>query len=108
MDIHQVSSKITQDIDNLRRLCQDLEQLAHDMATAIAEYDKAIRKRMLELKSDGMAVSICEKVAKGDCHKELLDKELKTALFKIQSTKIECCKASLMGYQSINKHLSEV
>lgn len=108
MEAVQVSRKIEADIHNLRQLCHDLEKLAGDMAQAIADYDKALKKRILELKSDGMAVSICEKVARGDCHQELLDKELKSALFKIQNTKIECCKASLMGYQSINKHLQEV
>ena len=96
------------DIDNLRKLCADLEGLAQDMAEASANYDKAIKVRIMELKSEGMPVSICEKVARGDCHKQLLEKELSIALFKIQNTKIECCRASLMGYQSINKNLSEV
>jgi len=108
LDIVQVANKIQSDINNLRYLCNDLESYAQRMAQGIADYDKALKIKMLELRSAGMAVSMIEKTAKGDCHKECLEKELGIALFKIQNTKIEACKSSLMGYQSINRHLSDV
>lgn len=103
-----IAQKIVNLIDDLRRLCNDLEPLAINMAESIAMYDKAIRTRIIELKADGTQTTICEKIAKGDCHKQLIDKELNIALYKIKNTKIECARASLNGYQSINKHLSEV
>ena len=74
----------------------------------MANYDKALKKRIIELKSEGKPTTIVEKIAKGDCHKELLDKELADTLYKIQNTKIDCCRASLMGYQSINKNLDQI
>ena len=51
--------------------------------------------------------TIIEKVAKGICWKECLEKDLAETQYKVNLEKADIIKAQLNGYQSINRYLSE-
>jgi hypothetical protein len=44
----------------------ELPELAESMAQAERDYNVAYAKKLLELKSDGMAISLAKEIAKGD------------------------------------------
>jgi len=108
MEAISIAHKIVDLIDNLRQLSSELEPLVYDMANATGEYDKALAVKIIELKAKGTATTICEKLARGECYKDLVKKELAIALYKIKIKKIDCAQSSLNGYQSVNKHLDKL
>ena len=119
MKLMQMADNILAKIEELGKESLNLDGYARDKALALTKYECKIAKTVMELKNgvslkiDGETitnppVSIMEKIAKGYCYKEKLSAELAESTYKNCNTRIEILKAQLNGYQSINKHLSEV
>jgi hypothetical protein len=44
----------------------ELSTLAENMANAERDYNVALSRKLLTLKADGMSITLCDKIAKGD------------------------------------------
>ena len=119
MELQVVAQEISKKIKLLEEGRNILAVKAHNKANTIAEYDKAFAITIIKLNNgvefdiDGNKVqnpktSIMEKIAKGLCWKERLDMELADAEYKNAISSLDCLKTELNGYQSINRHLSEI
>lgn len=118
MDVITVAKRMNHRINSLETARNELEPVAIKRAQALLEYDKKIALTLIRLKNgekfilDGAeiykpAVSISEKIAKGICFQEKFDMEVADAAYKSLRSRMDCLKAELNGYQSINKALEE-
>jgi hypothetical protein len=115
-DIISVAAKIESKIKELEQVRDSILDLSQDKADAISNYDKALAKKILELKNgmvkdfegvpcNNLPAVLIPKVAAGICFNECFLKEAKDGGYKATLTIIEAIKAELNGYQSINRHL---
>ena len=81
------------------------KELIAAKAEAMMNYDKAIAVRSLELKDDGMAVTLIEKQAKGDASQLLRDKVVAEDSLKAHFARIQYLQTQQNGFQSIFRHL---
>ena len=82
----------------------ELPELGVAKAQTAMEYEKALAIAIVGLKGEH-PVSILEKIAKGECVKQLYDKMVAESAYKACITKIEANKAQLNAYQSLFRHL---
>jgi hypothetical protein len=109
METVRIADEILKKVKLLEKGRGELEEKAIHKANTIMNYDKQLALAIIRLKEEaGLAVSVCEKVAKGECSKFRYEMEVATELYKVVNTKLECIKAELNGLQSVNRHLSEV
>ena len=115
-DVILVQQKIQEKISLMERERPKLDTLAREKAIYAANYDKAIAITIMKLNAgkpiklgdeviESPAKSIMEKLAKGICYNERLDMDVAEANYKSQVQKLDCVKAELNGYQSMNRHL---
>jgi hypothetical protein len=118
MEIQTLSLQMQKRIKALETARNEISQLAKRKAVTSAAYDKKLATVIIKLKNgetmslDGNTissppVSIIDKTAKGLCWEQKLDMDTAEALYKSKISEIECIKAELNGFQSINRHLSE-
>lgn len=119
MESFDICNKIQDKINQLENYRNQLLYATKEKSEKIGEYEKILAKTIISLKNGGIfdlegekiqnpAVSIIEKLAKGICYKEKIDMDLAETQYKNIITNIECIKAQLNGYQSINKTVSEL
>jgi len=108
MEIIEIAKKIEEKIKLLEKGRQTLAIKAKEKAEAIAEYDKKMAKTIIQMKNEGMPITLIERIAKGICWKEKLTKELAEAEYKNATVKMEAVMAELNGYQSINRYLEKM
>ena len=81
------------------------EDLIVSKAEAMGNYDRCLGVAVANLKADGMAISIIDKIAKERTHKELIAKIVAEESLKAHYSKISRLEAQLNGLQSIFRHL---
>lgn len=96
-----------------------LKERGPNKAQAIADYDKAMAKILIQLKNgvemtlEGEIIkdppaSVMEKIAKGLCYKEKFAVELAEIEYKNAVVGMEALEAELNGWQSINRFLDTI
>jgi len=119
MDLIDVTEKIKEKIRELDDQRNLLEEYSQTKAVTSAEYDKELAKTIILLKNgkefdlDGVKIlnpltTITEKIAKGICWEQALNKDIAESKYKNQTELIEIIKAQLNGYQTIQRHLSHI
>jgi hypothetical protein len=121
MEAIDVSNSIEEKISQLEKGTARsgiLDKAKDEKAQTIAEYDKCLAIKILEIRSgkemmfEGLQVkkdlpaNLVEKIAKGICWQERLAMEAADANYKNTVTRIGAVEAMLNGYQSIFRHLS--
>lgn len=108
-ELYEVAKKIEGLCDSIGTKCKDIAKfVASDkLASAMAEYDKAIELALAQLESDGVPVTIRKDKAKGMCKDQLFNLRSLEIKWKAMLSILEATKARLNGYQSVNRHLSE-
>jgi hypothetical protein len=116
-DIVQIADAIHQKILQIQAALEHIEELAHNKAKALADYERQYAITCIRLKN-GVAftlgtdtiqnppATLIDKIAKGICHKERLESEKTESLYKLMIVRIDALQAQMNGYQSINRHLS--
>lgn len=107
METVHVASKINQKIVALDGLKDSLEGLAHEKAMSACIYEESLSKAILRLKEEH-PTSILEKIARGECSSQKFNMDVAEGRYKNALKIIDLTEAQLNGYQSINRHLSEV
>lgn len=118
MELIKLSQAIQSKIEELRKGRQLLKDRAEQKAIAMADYDRSLAIIILKLKNGvpmefegekvvNPPVSVIEKIAKGMCWNQKLEKEKAEASYKAGITSMESLKAELNGLQSINRYLEE-
>jgi hypothetical protein len=108
MDVISVAIKIEERIKLLELGRKELQKRAEKKAGMIAEYEKALSKRILELKTQGeLPATLIEKVARGDVWKERLNADLSESEYKNAIVGMSSIESEISAYQSINRYLSE-
>lgn len=105
MELLQIAKEIKKRIDMLAEGRKLIKMRAENKANAIANYDKALAKKILLLKESGMAVTIIDKVARGECWQEKLDMELADGLYRSAVSGMDSISCELNGLQSLFRHL---
>ena len=77
------------------------------LASALAEYDKAMEMAVAQLQSDGCPATNIRDKAKGMCKEQLFLVKSLEIKWKAMLSILEATKARLNGFQSYNKYLSE-
>jgi len=114
----KVAKLMNDKIKSIEEFRNSLEQLAINKATALSEYEKQLAKTIIQLKNGGEVevdgliykdppITLTEKIARGACWKESLEKERAEGRYKACITNISALEAQLNGYQSINRYLAE-
>lgn len=118
MEIVKVAGLIEQKIKLLEMGRKELKDRAQRKAETIAEYEKIMAIRILELKNkenimwQGEMIknppnTLIEKIARGMCWQEKLETEKAEAEYRNAIAGLSCIQAELNGYQSINRFLEE-
>ena len=114
-----ISKLIEAKIKALDELMAKLEESANEKATALADYEKEIAKKIIALRNgeqfeidgniiDATPITLAEKVARGICWKECLLRDQAESQYKNIIKQLDVICAQLNGYQSINRYLSEM
>jgi len=74
-------------------------------ALAMAEYDKRLGMTIGAMKASGTAVTIIDKLAKGEVQSYLYKKIIAEESLKAHYSRMEQLKAQLNGLQSMNRYL---
>lgn len=118
MEIVRVATEIENRIKVLSSMRESLRELSINKANAIARYEKELAKTIIKLRHgraievDGEVVkdppaTLIEKIARGACDKELLDKDMAEAAYKNAISSLSTIQSELNGYQSIYRYLEE-
>jgi len=118
MDLIQNVKLINLKIKQLDDLKDELESISINKAKYLAEYEKKIASVLIALKNGRQfkldeeiiinpPASIMEKISRGICWKELLDKDGAETGYKNHLKKIDIIQAQLNGFQSINRYLRD-
>ena len=118
VDLIKTSFHITEKIKELEEGRQSLQEAAFKKAQSAADYEKRLAVTILKLRNgvkmaledteiENPPVTILERVARGICWEALLEKDKNEAFYKNIIQNLECIKAELNGFQSINRFLSE-
>ena len=103
-------------IGDLVKMGVSYQAVVGNRAGTSAEYDRSIAKTMIELKN-GKAFEIgdtivvnpiasnIERLAKGICWKQKLDRDTAEGLYKTYFAKLDALKVAINGCQSIKKNL---
>ena len=116
MDVVATSKRIEQKISELVSARKGLDTLARAKAISAGAYAKRLAVVILQLRNghklkiDNMEitsppVTLVEKIAKGVCSEEQIAMDLAEAQYKMAVEQLDCIRAELNGYQSINRHL---
>ncbi len=108
MDCLTVPKRINLKIEELEKLKESLDLLAVIKAEVLANYERRLSIRMLELKQQNISITLIEKVARGDLWELKLAMDLSESKYKNALKIIDITEAQLNGYQSINRYLAEV
>lgn len=110
MEPYEVAKKIDALCIDIAKKCENIAKFVQSerLASAMAEYDKAIELALAQLESDGVPVTIRKDKAKGMCKDQLFNLRSLEIRWKAMLSILEATKARLNGYQSVNRHLSEV
>lgn len=89
---------------NLQHAIEELPELINNRAQAEREYEIALSHKILELKTEGLPITVIPKVAAGD--KVVSDLKfqlnLATELIKIQYAKLKSYETAINSYQSMH------
>lgn len=107
MEILEVAKKINLKIVELENLKKELPSLAQKKSEAMVTYEKELAKQTLTL-SFNNPVSIVDKLAKGNCADLKGQMDLAECMYKNALKIIDITTSQMMGFQSIQKHLSEI
>lgn len=117
MEIVKIADEIQNKIAGLADCRNKLKTKGDAKARAIADYDRALAIKMIQLKNgkefemgDGEKivsppVTLIEKIAKGLCYQERLNLEVAENDYKSLNTFIDCLQTEINALMSINKHL---
>ena len=119
MELLEISEKITNKIEQLTHFRDELDKSVEKKAESISNYEKTLAKTIISLRHgeeyelDGKKivnppVSIIERVARGICFKELLEKDMAETTYKNLIIKINLTEAQLNGWQSVFRYQKEV
>ena len=119
MELQVVAQEIVNKIKLLEEGRNMLAAKAQTKANTIANYDRAFAKTIIKLNNgvefdlDDVKIQnpktiLMDKITKGICWQERLAMELADAEYKNAISSLDCLKTELNGYQSINRHLSEI
>lgn len=118
MEILEVAKKIQEKIELLEQGRTLLVQAGIEKAQAISAYDKQLAITLIRISNgkpielDGEMIkdvpaTIREKIARGICWRECLEKEKAEAFYKSCVSKLESVQSELNGYQSMNRYLDK-
>lgn len=107
-NVINVANAIEFKIKRLEEMRGQIRKRAEDKAEAISEYDKAMAKQIFILRENGHPSTLIKELAKGKCFQERYDMELADGLYKSIISNMNAIQAELNGWQSINRHLSEL
>lgn len=107
-NVVNIADAIEHKIYELEKMRKDINQLVINKANAISGYDKAMAREIFLLREKGTSVSIIDKMARGKCVSQRYDMELAEGLYKALISNMQCLQAELNGWQSINRHLSNL
>ncbi len=119
MEILEVARKIDGCVNELDSMQKNLLELAKSKVKASVAYEKQIAVTLISLRNgkeytlEGETIvspptTIMEKIAKGICWEESLEKDKTEIQYNNLVKSIDITKAKLNGYQSIYKHLGDI
>lgn len=119
METVEVALEIRKKIAELDTWKKELLSISVPKAQAESDYDKAMAKTIIGLKNgisyeiDSIFIqnppaTVMDRVARGICWNEKLEMDKAETKYKSTLNIINLIEAQLNGYQSINRHLSEV
>ena len=119
MELQKVNKLIYDIVQEIDTMKDRWFKIVKDRAEGMAEYDKSLAKTIIQLKNgkefelDGSKISNpiasnAEKIAKGVCWKEKLNKEQAEGTYKAYFVKLDILKTQMNGLQSIKKHAEEI
>jgi len=79
--------------------------LIQSKAKAVSEYDRVMGLATANLKAEGMAATLIDKIAKERCHKALYDKIVAEETLKAHYCRLSTLESQLNGLQSMNRYL---
>ena len=106
---YPIGQRILALCDAIKKIEENVAKFAKSekLASALAEYDKAIELAIAQLQSEGIPVTVAKDKAKGMCKDQLFNLKSLEIKWKAMLSILESTKARLNGYQSYNRHLSE-
>lgn len=118
MDIISINKALTENIIALGKMRDSLRIRAEDKSNAIGEYDKAIAKTIIQLKNgipfdfEGETIvnppaTITEKIAKGICYKEGIQKDLTEGYYKNAVLSLQTIQTIINAFQSILRYVDD-
>jgi hypothetical protein len=107
-NVISIAKTIEFKINQLEEMRVQIRARAENKATAISNYDKALAKSIFLLREKGHPTTIIKELAKGECYEARYEMELADGLYKSLTSNMNCLQAELNGWQSINRHLSEI
>ena len=117
-EVLEIAKEIKAKIRQLEDGRNFLQRAAELKAESSAKYEKEVAKWLIRLKNgeevtfEGHTVknpptTIVYHIVKGLCWELALDRDKNESLYKSTVEKLECLRAELNGWQSINRFLSE-
>lgn len=110
MELQRITSMIMVASERIDRATREIYKLAERKAQTEEKYRVALAKYKLILKSEGMAISLIEDVARGkeDIAKLKFERDYAEDMFKAAIKSLEALQSELSGLQSILRIQNEV
>ena len=110
MEPLQVAEEILKKVRLLEKGRGKISALATAKAKTLVEYKKQVAIAILKLRADGTPTTILDKAIYAEplVQDALYASEMAEVQYKALLVKMDAVKAELNGFQSLNRHLSEV
>ena len=107
MDLIQISQEINHRIELMAKGRLELQKRAQAKAESLSEYEKKLATTIMALKPHHPA-TILEKVARGECWRECLEKDLKEAEYRNAIIGLRTLQAEANCLQTLYKRQEEI
>ena len=119
MEPVEVSKLILEKVNQIEKTRTFSKKRGDRKSLALSNYDRALATTIVKLKNgvefeiDGEKIvnppaTLIEKIAKGICYEEVLEKEVAEIEYKSLISNLNALQSELNGLQSINRYQSDV
>lgn len=108
IELQSVTQAIMDDRERVTKSIKVLWQLARKKAETEQKYRKALEIEIMDLKGEGMPVTIINDLARGRCSDMKYKRDLAEAEYRVAVASLSALETSISALQTISKYQSEI
>lgn len=108
IELQSVTQAIMDDRERVTKSIKVLWELARKKAKSEMEYRKGLEIEIMQLKTEGMSVTLIGDLSRGKCAELKYQRDLAEAEYKVAVASLSALETSISALQTISKYQSDI